>query len=58
MSKRMSVAVVCKGSAKAIAQISELTDTPVHQRSFEKHETNWDKCFICQSDSIKNYKAL
>ena len=54
----MSVAVVCKGSAKAIAQISELTDTPVHQRSYEKHETNWDKCFICQSDSLKNCKAL
>ena len=58
MSKRMSVAVVCEGSAKAIAQTSELTDTPVHQRSCEKHETNWNKCFICQSDSLKNYKAL
>ena len=54
----MSVAVVCEGSAKAIAQTSELTDTPVHQRSCEKHETNWNKCFICQSDSLKNYKAL
>ena len=58
MSKRMSVAVVCMGSAKAIAQISELTETPVHQRSYEKHKTNWDKCVICQSDSLKNYKAL
>ena len=54
----MSVAVVCMDSAKAIAQISELTETPVHQRSYEKHKTNWDKCVICQSDSLKNYKAL
>ena len=33
---------------------TELTDTPVRQRSYEKHEINWDKCFICQRSYEKH----
>ena len=58
MSKRRSVAVVCKNNAKVIAQTSDFTDTPTHQRSYEKHEMNWDKCFTRQKDSTECYKAL
>ena len=47
MSKRRSVAVIRKDSGKVIAQTSELTDTAVRQRSYEKHKIIWDKCFIC-----------
>ena len=47
MSKRRTVVVIRKDSGKVIAQTSELTDTPVRQRSYEKHKINWDKCFIC-----------
>ena len=53
MSKRRSAAVVRKDSAKVLAQISELTDTSFHQRSYEKHKINRDKCFICQRDSTE-----
>ena len=53
MSKRRSVAIVRKDNAKVIAQTSELTETPVRQRSYEKHEINWHKCFICQRASTE-----
>ena len=57
MSKRRSVAIVRKGNAKVIAQTSELTETPVRQRSYEKHEINWHKCFICQRDSTEKLQS-
>ena len=40
MSKRSSAAVVRKESADGISQIFQLTNTPVHQKSYEKHEIN------------------
>ena len=40
MSKRRSAAVVRKKSSDGISQILELTNTPVHQKSYEKHEIN------------------
>ena len=57
MFKRRSVAVVRKDSAKVIAETSELTDTPVHQKSQEKHEINWDKCIICKRDSTEKLQS-
>ena len=57
MSKRRSVAIVRKDNAKVIAQTSELTETPVRQRSYEKHEINWHKCFICQRDSTEKLQS-
>ena len=53
MSKRRSAAVVRQNSADGISQIFELTNTPVHQKSYEKHEINWDKCFTYQRDSTE-----
>ena len=50
MSKRRSAAVARKKSSDGISQIFELTNTPVHQKSYEKHEINWDKCFAYQRD--------
>ena len=40
MSKRRSAAAVRQNSADGISQIFELTNTPVHQKSYEKHEIN------------------
>ena len=40
MSERRSAAVVRQNSADAISQIFELTNTQVHQKSYEKHEIN------------------
>lgn len=57
MSKRRSVAAVREDSAKIIAQTSELTDTPIRQRSSEKHKINWNKCFIYQKDSTKKLQS-
>ena len=57
MSKRRSVAAVREDSAKIIAQTSELTDTPIRQRSYEKHKINWNKCFIWQKDSTKKLQS-
>ena len=39
-SKRRRAAVVRKNSADGISQIFELTNTPFHQKSYEKHEIN------------------
>ena len=54
MSKRRSVAVIPKESTKVIAQTSELPDTPIRQRSYKKHEINWDECFTCQRSYKKH----
>ena len=58
MSKRRSVAVVRQDSGKVIAQTPKLTDIPVRQRSYEKHEINWDKCFICQRNSTEKLQSF
>ena len=57
MSKRRSVAIVHKDNRKVIAQTSELTDTPVRQRSYVKHEINWDNCFIRHRDSTEKLQS-
>ena len=58
MSKRRSVAVVRQDSGKVIAQTPKLTDIPVRQRSYKKHEINWDKCFICQRNSTEKLQSF
>ena len=57
MSKRRSVAVVHKDNRKVIAKTSELTDTPVRQRSYVKYEINWDNCFIRHRDSAEKLQS-
>ena len=51
MSKRKSVIVVRSDSAKVAAQISTTTNVPVRQVNLEKLKVDWEKCFICQTET-------
>ena len=51
MSKRKSVIVVRSDSAKVAAQISTTTNVPVRQVNREELKVDWEKCFICQTET-------
>ena len=51
MSKRKSVIVVRSDSTKVAAQISTTTNVPVRQVNLEKLKVDWEKCFICQTET-------
>ena len=51
MSKRKSVIVVRNDSAKVAAQISTTISVPVRQVNREELNVDWEKCFICQTET-------
>ena len=57
MSKRKSVIVVRSDSAKVAAQISTTTNVPVRQVNLEKLKVDWEKCFICQTETRETLQS-
>ena len=51
MSKRKSVILVRSESAKVAAQISTTTNIPACQVNREELKVDWEKCFICQTET-------
>ena len=57
MSKRKSVIVVRSDSAKVAAQISTTTNVPVRQVNREELKVDWEKCFICQTETRETLQS-
>ena len=57
MSKRKSVIVVSSNSAKVAAQISITTNVPVRQVNREELKVDWEKCFICQTETRETLQS-
>ena len=57
MSKRKSVIVVRSDSAKVAAQISTTTNVPVRQVNLEELKVDWEKCFICQTETRETLQS-
>ena len=57
MSKRKSVIVVHSDSTKVAPQISTTTNVSVHQVNHEELNVDWEKCFICQSETRETLES-
>ena len=57
MSKRKSVIVVRNDSAKVAAQISTTISVPVRQVNREELNVDWEKCFICQTETRETLQS-
>ena len=57
MSKRKSVIVVHSDSAKVAPQISTTTNVPVRQVNREELKVDWEKCFICQTETRETLES-
>ena len=57
MSKRKSVIVVRSNSAKVAAQISTTTSVPVCQVKREELKVDWEKVFICQTETHETLQS-
>ena len=57
MSKRKSVIVVSSSSAKVAAQISTTTNFPVCQVNRGELKVDWEKCFICQTETCETLQS-
>ena len=57
MSKRKSVIVVHSDSTKVAPQISATTNVPVRQVNREELKVDWEKCFICQTETRETLES-
>ena len=57
MTKRKSIIVVSSNSAKVAAQISTTTNVPVRQVNREELKVDWEKCFICQTETRETLQS-
>ena len=57
MSKRKSVIVVRSDRAKVAAQISTTISVPVRQVNREELNVDWEKCFICQTETRETLQS-